>query len=1496
MVFAISVLFGNCNYTHTFVGEQEITVGEVSDFGIAIPDFGRNVSIRWDGTKFLVKDILGKKTTSYGIQINQVFVLDSIQKIALLITAYSKDCKRIPLPDNFEIIIGRSSIGGSNRIDIDYPFVSREQCKIVRLYGNAYLEDCNSKNGTYLNGQAIEKASLREGDIISILPITIKLYSDCLEIANATGRVSYAEILESDIRKEAPLHPIKDEKIWYRRSPRLGTHIEEKSIQLEHPPQIGGKPQINWFGVLISPIVTIGLMTALVYFMGMSPIMLILTGVTTLLSMIAAVFSFRKQKRSGEDRNAHIYSTYRNYLKNISDQITDAHSRESIELFSEHPAPQDCVAMAKDGDKLLWSRRPADRDYLSVRLGVGTTKASFSAKYEMPQVIVDENPLDNEAKELADRSVSIENIPVCCDLKKEHHVVLVGSQQDTYSLAKKMIVELSALHSYDELKIIIISAPDEIDQWAWTRWLPHCADNERITRYIISDAATSEQLLDSLNHSISSRMTEKDASAQPHYAFFISSMRVLRNHPLKRTILSHETIGCSVFCFAENIIYAPGECTCVIQVEPEEGCLYHTADMQTQIRFTLDVLSQTDAEHFARALAPVHIELEGNTATIPSKISFLEGYKVQRPEQLQILQRWEKAKAYEKLSVPMAILPGGGSFTFDIHQKSQGVHGIVAGMTGSGKTELVQSWLLAMAVHFSPQDVAFLLIDFKGTGLIAPFKGLPHIAGTISNLDTHADIERNLISIKSEMKRRMEIIDRYTAGTSYAPTANSVNRLYHNGEIKENLPILLIVIDEFAEFKKEYPEFGNEIVSLTNVGRSLGMYTILMAQSPSGIIPAKAEDNIAFRWCLRVTDTAASRYMLGTSDAINISNPGRAYVKVENANTHSYDLIQSFWSGAPYNPDDTQSDAEEYVPISKVHLSGKKISCEPKPEKTGNIATITEIGAVVSYIADCCKENHIAPAHQVWCPYLPKRIPVQSLLTNSYTRGAWPVTSCTAPILGLMDDPQNQRQFPLALKLEDAGNTVIYGMPATGKTTLLQTLIVSLALTRKPDQVSLYVMDLSGSNHYTALQQLPHIGGIATLDQPERLHKLALLLNDLFQERKRVFSQIGVGNIAAYRAITKQELPDVVLFVDRFVKDMEGLVDFFLELASGGANYGVYLIATAAAENHIPFKLQPFIKTKFCFAMPDKSDYNMLVGRPRALLSSVTGRAFAKGEPPMEFQAALPAPGNNDMDMVANMRQLANEMADVWHGMVPASIPELPETVWYGTVPSENIVLGLSCEKVLPVCYDYKKQHYLMISGMEKSGKTNLLWVIMQQMKEKEDALLYLFDINGSSKKYTDRVDAYLSDEAQIDAFVESIRPELNRRLDEKNADDTCVFRPLVIAVDDYSQFFEQVNNDTMARLSAILHLGANLELYLLIAGDAYGLSTLVNRGEPVALTIAKGKRGVMLGGCMNDHAAIQVKATYAQKETTVKDTDGVFIENQQPIAFRVMRRRRENK
>ncbi len=1484
MAVAISLLCHNKSYYYEADLCSSILISNENHADIVIEELAESLVLSLtDGEYWLSSD----HATEIKIPLNRIVEIDAQKQVAIYISPLMADEYRIPLPKTGEWNVGR--VKGKNSIVVGLPFVSSTHFKVTRKQGITVITDLNSTNGTFLNGKKCQQSTFQDGDILTIFTLRITLMGDVLIFKNAGLVFSAEKVKNQPIHSAAEKKHISAAELQFSRSPRMIETIETKEIILEKPPQSNGKPQINWLSILITPILSIALMVVLVFAMGMNATMLIMSGVMSVASALVAIINYKKQKSKHSATEELIDVKYRNYLSDVAARIDNNKQKQLGNLTTANPNPTSCVSFAINKDRRLWERSMTDQDFLAVRLGTGTIPASLTAKYKQAEVVINESDLDIAAKQVAENSQFIRNAPILCSLKQNKMIGITGERLIEEQLVRNIIVEIATAHSYDEVKVVCFASEEKIHSWNWLRWLPHCSDDQKTVRYIFSNIDDAEKTLDSINDILNRRSVAddygKDVDQSPYYIFVMLSRQMIEKHPIRKHLFSSEENGCCGIFAYDNIAYLPKECKKIIEVQNTNGVIYDRLNASEKTHFCMDNLSDDCADIFARALAPLKICSEGQDIAVPTSISFLEGYEVTKPEELNIASRWQSAKTYKSLSVPIAASAGGDIFSFDIHEKRHGVNGIVAGMPGSGKTEMVQSWLLSLAVNYSPQDVSFILIDFKGTGMIAPFKKLPHLAGSISNLDTN--IDRNLIAIQSEIHRREALIDKYS--DKNIKNINDLNKAYDKGLVPEKLPILLVVIDEYAEFKKIFPDFGAEIDSLTSKGRALGMFVVLMTQKPAGVVSAKSEDNIKFRWCLRVANYSASREMLGKADAAKINNPGRAYIKVGEDDV--YEQVQSFWSGAPYVPDKDKK-KETSTAISYVRFDGKRIVCEQIDDDNKEQSNESEIDVVVRHIISFCKQNNIAHAEKIWTNKLPEKILLSDIQRSCFSNNSGWTANNILPAVGLIDDPKNQQQYPLTIDFAQNGHVVIYGAPVAGKTTLLQTLAMSVALTNRPDMANIYAMDFGGWN-LNVLKELPHVGGIANDNEPERIKKLVALITEMLEERKTKFSAAGVGNITSYRDAVNADIADIILLVDNIgfaLKQYPELGEFFGIITGSGANYGIYVVATALAANAVPIKISQNIKYVLALQLIEKSDYTYTVGKITGEIPSIPGRGYTKGKTPLLFQAAIPAPGDNEKEISDNIRKTAVAMNAKWNGMKAAAIPELPSFIPYGSIKTNGICLGLSTEKVVPVAVDLTLQHYLMISGMPKSGKTNLLLSVAKQCKEKTGGAVYVFDVANQMPAAIHAIaDKYLSEVSDIDAFIESIRPKLQHRLEEKQRNPDAVFSEIVFVIDDYRQFHKLVSNDTITRLHAIVKLGKELSLKLIVASDAYELTELVNKGEVVALSMVRGEFSVALGGSPNDHASIKTNLSYAQKNEPVNTTEGFLVYKMNCIRFKAM-------
>lgn len=448
-------------------------------------------------------------------------------------------------------------------------------------------------------------------------------------------------------------------------------------------------------------------------------------------------------------------------------------------------------------------------------------------------------------------------------------------------------------------------------------------------------------------------------------------------------------------------------------------------------------MNLSEMDIFSRQLSNFKVRENASNAAIPDMLTFLDMYKTSRVEDLDMYHKWLENRTYESMRSLIGQKAGEQPVYLDIHEKYHGPHGLVAGTTGSGKSETLQTYILSLVLNYHPHEVAFILIDYKGGGMAQSFIGLPHLAGVITNLGGN-QTTRALLSINAEIKRRQRIFNEYKI-----KHIDAYIELYRNGEAEEPMPHLLIIADEFAELKKEQPDFVRALVSAARVGRSLGINLILATQKPSGVVDDEIWSNTRFRICLRVADKQDSNEMLKRTDAAYITGTGRGFLQV--GNDEIFDEFQSGWSGAPYTPEVPFNDDSKAKAVI-IGLTGKPEAVKKKKKKKGdNVKKFTQLDAMVQYAANLAEENHIKPLRQIWLPPLPGLFYLDDLELT------WDEKQIKLPV-GLADDPQNQRQFPVYLDFIRDGHLLICGSAGSGKTSLVQTILYGAALPVKASQ------------------------------------------------------------------------------------------------------------------------------------------------------------------------------------------------------------------------------------------------------------------------------------------------------------------------------------------------------------------------------------------------------------------------------------------------------------
>ena len=494
----------------------------------------------------------------------------------------------------------------------------------------------------------------------------------------------------------------------------------------------------------------------------------------------------------------------------------------------------------------------------------------------------------------------------------------------------------------------------------------------------------------------------------------------------------------------------------------------------------------------------------------------------------------------------------------DLHEKFHGPHGLIAGMTGSGKSEFIVSYIVSMAINYHPYEVSFVLIDYKGGGLAGVFQNketgmkLPHLAGTITNLDTN-EMNRSLASIQSELRKRQRMFNEARDRLNESSIdIYKYQGLYRKGKVEKPISHLFIISDEFAELKAQKPEFMEQLISTARIGRSLGVHLILATQKPSGVVDDQIWSNSKFRVCLKVQDKSDSNDMIKCPDAAAIKQAGRFYLQV--GYNELFAMGQAAWGGAQYYPTEKRKKKVDQS-VSFIDNVGNVI----KVMDTENTAVAAEskgeeITSIIQYIVDTAKNEKIE-IDQLWLENIPGVIYVDNL-KEKY--GYHAVKNKLNPIIGEYDDPDNQRQDLLTLPLSDEGNTIIYGIGGSGKELMLTSLIYSIITGHKSDEVNFYILDF-GAETLRIFKNAPHVGDVLLSHEKEKIENLFKMINGIIEERKKIFVDYN-GSYDFYISHGGKQIPQVVIVINNyeaFSESYEDYEDLINQMTRDCAKYGV---------------------------------------------------------------------------------------------------------------------------------------------------------------------------------------------------------------------------------------------------------------------------------------------------------------------------------------------------
>ena len=806
---------------------------------------------------------------------------------------------------------------GNSNADIIYKnnLISENQVKITFDSGKWIIQNLNPAISIYLNGLSISSAQALNGDVLFVMGLKIIFMNDIVIVNNPNNLMifnSKFDIVTRDGILEN-LTPVNESDIqlyekndYFFRAPRFRTIIEKERIVIDPPTQKQQEQEMPAI-YTIGPMLTMGMTSAVTGITTLSSVIngqqslssglpsLVVSGAMLVSMLVWPMLSKFWQDRQRKKKEKLRQEKYKKYIETKKDYVTNTISKQRQILLDNNLPIDKCMEIITKRDRNLWERKLEHEDFLQIRLGLGKMEPQIELSYPEEHFSLEEDNLKDMLQDVGESLKTMYDVPISVNLTNKFISAIVGNKTLTQKFIDGLLLKIMTFHSYEDLKIVLLTNKTNESKWEYLRMSPYCFSEDKQFRFFATNIDEVNQISNYLEQYFKHRKYEDGESGKelafdykmynPYFLIITDDFTTYRNAEIIKSTLSQKiNYGFSLIINNEKLLGLPNECSLFMNIdEKSSGVFENELVANKQKQFFPDIDNNNNMSEVTKILANIPIELEKEKYYLPKSISFLQMYNIGTVEQLNSVQRWKENNPITSLQAPVGVDENGELFKLDLHEKFHGPHGLVAGMTGSGKSEFIITYILSMAVNYHPDEVAFALIDYKGGGLAGAFENketgvvLPHLCGTITNLDT-VEMKRSLASIQSELKRRQKIFNKARELSSESTIdIYKYQRMYRAGQVKEPVPHLFIISDEFAELKTQQPEFMEQLISTARIGRSLGVHLILATQKPSGVVDDQIWSNSKFRVCLKVQDKSDSMEMIKCADAAELKNVGRFY-------------------------------------------------------------------------------------------------------------------------------------------------------------------------------------------------------------------------------------------------------------------------------------------------------------------------------------------------------------------------------------------------------------------------------------------------------------------------------------------------------------------------------------------------------------------------------------------------------------------------------------------
>ena len=1266
-------------------------------------------------------------------------------------------------------------------------------------------------------------------------------------------------------------------------------------IVLQPPPQIEQHEGAG--GVLMNAIPMLGSLGSIVLVATMGSSTggrsYIAAGMFLFATLGFIVVQLDRQRKQRTQQVTGSRTEYLRYLSGVREVAREAADQQRRALTWHHPEPSALPSLAEERSR-VWEHGTADANFLHVRYGVCAQPLSLEL---VPPESAPIDQVDPAAASALHRLLVVHrlqpDLPASIDLRAFDRIELCGPEEPARALVRAMLCSAAAFHAPEHLVVAVLATEQNLAHWDWLKWLPHAqsaqqSDAAGPSRMITTSLA---DLADLLPPDLGDRprFGAEERPASPHIVLVTDAARL---PPGNHVVPPDGLHGVTVIDLPTRWDELEDPTRLRLELDlvpdgaggrPDKAPVTALRVREEPIRALADQCDLPTAEAFARRMAPLHTVTAGPSQSSPGEITgptdLMDLLDLGDVHSFEPSVAWRHRPTRDRLRVPIGLGEGGATVHLDIKESAQqgmGPHGLVIGATGSGKSELLRTLVMGLTMTHSPEHLNLVLVDFKGGATFAGMSELPHVSALITNLAQELTlVDRMQDALSGEMIRRQELLRR--AG-NYA-SVRDYERARAAGEDLAPLPSLFIVVDEFSEMLSARPAFIDLFVAIGRLGRSLGLHLLLASQRLEEGRLRGLESHLSYRVGLRTFSAGESRSVLGVPDAYELPpEPDQSSLLRFKA---------AYVSGPPSGKVRVRRDeggqVQGILPFTIAEVQAlEPADPEPAPAEPEPVGQGEQQASLLD-LAVARMAGHGPSAHQVWLPPLDVPDTLDQLMPDlmkdpelGLSSPSWRRLGGLVVPLGTVDRPREQRRDTMTVDLSGAaGHVAVVGGPRSGKSTLLRTIVTSMALTTTPLESQFFVLDFGGGT-FAPLSSLPHVAGVGTRAEPDVVRRILAEVRGVVDRREAYFREQGIDSIETYRSRraagrADDGWGDVFLVVDGWSTlraDFDDLEVELQQLSARGLTFGLHLVVGAARWADFRSALRDVFGTRLELRLGDPTDSE--IDRKVAALvpTARPGRGLEQGR--HHFLGALPrADGSPDTATLGDgVEALVKRVAAAWRGPAGPKLRLLPERIDLDLVraqaasadlPERLLLLGVNEKELAPVGLDADHEPHLLVFGDGRSGKSALLRTCAHEImrtRTPKQAQIVVVDYRRSllGEVPDEYLLNYLTSGAQAAPVLEELADYLEKRIPGPDVTpeqlrDRSWWQgaEVFVLVDDYDLVATQ-HSSPVAALQPLLAQARDVGLHLAVARRSGGASRALY--EPVIQSLRDlAMPGLMLSG-----------------------------------------------